>query len=129
MADTTSSNPMPRAASLRGSISMRTAYLAGPKTLTWATPLTIETRCATVESAYSLTVESGRVSDLNTRNMTGKSPGFTLKYDGGAGIWGGSWRADLAIIDCTSWAAASMSRLRSNWRLTLVAPCVLVEFI
>ena len=54
---------------------MRTAYLAAPKICTCATPLTIEMRCAIVDSAYSLTVESGSVAERSARNITGWSPG------------------------------------------------------
>ena len=81
--------PMPRAESLRGSRSTRTAYLAAPNSCTWATPLTIEMRCAIV-SAYSLTVDSGSVAERSERKMTGWSPGLTFWYDGGDGICGGS---------------------------------------
>ena len=118
--------PMPRADSRRGSTSTRTAYLAAPKTCTCATPLTIEMRWPMV-SAYSLTVESGSVAERSVRKITGWSPGLTFWYDGGDGICGGSWRAARAIIACTSWAAASMLRLRLNCSVMLVLPWVLVE--
>ena len=80
-------------------------------------------------SAYSLIVESGTVDERNTRKMTGWSDGFTFWYDGGAGICGGSWRDAFAIIACTSCAAASMLRLRSNCSVMLVEPCALVELM
>src|SRR5437763_17174184 len=54
--------------------------------------------------------------------MIGVSAGLTLLYDGGAGIFGGSWRAAAAMADCTSCAAASILRLRLNWRVTEVWP-------
>ena len=41
----------------------------------------------------------------------------------------GSWPWAREIIDCTSWAAASRSRLRSNCRVILVAPWELPEVI
>ncbi len=41
----------------------------------------------------------------------------------------GSWREAWLIADCTSWAAASRSRLRSNWSVICVLPCVLAEVI
>ena len=66
----TSSMPMPRADSLRGSRSTRTAYLAAPNSCTCATPLTIEMRWPIV-SAYSLTVDSGSVADRSDRKITG----------------------------------------------------------
>ncbi len=40
---------------------------------------------------------------------------------------GGSWEADLAIAACTSWAAASMSRERLNWRVIWLTPRALTE--
>src|SRR5215813_3983588 len=120
---------MPRlcAASLCGSTSTRTAYLAAPNTLTCATPLTIEIRCAIVDSAYSLICDIASVPERSTRKSTGWSPGFTLLYDGGDGICGGSCRVVRAIIDWTSCAAASMFRLRSNCSVMLVNPSELVE--
>ena len=42
---------------------------------------------------------------------------------------GGKSRAERAIIDCTSWAAASMLRLKVNCRVICVRPSVLVELI
>ncbi len=59
----------------------------------------------------------------------GESAGFTLRYEGGLGISGGSWRSVAAIADCTSWAAASISRLRLNCRVIWVEPSELVEVI
>ena len=91
--------------------------------------MTIEIRWATVVSAYSLTVESGRVAECSTRNITGWSDGLTFWNEGGAGIWGGSCRAVRAICDCTSCAAASMFRLKSNWSVMFVPPWELVELI
>jgi len=42
----TSSMPMPRVASARGSTCTRTAYFCEPNTWTWATPLIVEIRWA-----------------------------------------------------------------------------------
>ncbi len=42
---------------------------------------------------------------------------------------GGSWEAVLAIAAWTSWAAASMSRDRLNWRVIWVIPSVLLELM
>ena len=42
---------------------------------------------------------------------------------------GGSWEAVLAIAACTSWAAASMLRVRLNWRVTWVTPRAFTELI
>ena len=54
--------------------------------------------------------------------MIAWSAGLTFCSDGGVGMSGGSWRAARAIIDCTSCAAASMSRSSVNWRVMLVLP-------
>ena len=65
--DATSSMPIERAASSRGSTSIRTAYFCEPNTLTCATPLTIEIRWATTDCAISSSVESGSVDDRRMR--------------------------------------------------------------
>ena len=44
--------PIWRAASCVGSTSIRTANFCAPKTFTPATPLTIDNRCASTDSAY-----------------------------------------------------------------------------
>src|SRR5215470_15606308 len=62
------------------------------------------------------------VSEVRARKKTGWSAGLTLLYDGGAGMFGGSWRAAAAMADCTSCAAASMLRLRLNCRVMEVEP-------
>src|SRR6187200_1997465 len=121
--------PIPLAARARGSTSIRTAYFCEPITLTWATPLIIDSRCAMVDCAYSSSVDNGNVSDSSTRIETGKSAGFTFWYDGGAGICGGSERAVRAICDWTSCAAASILRVRSNCSVMLVEPWTLLELI
>ena len=41
----------------------------------------------------------------------------------------GSWRLAAVIAACTSCAAASMLRLRSNWSVIEVEPSTLVEVI
>ena len=56
-----------------------------------------------------------------------KSAGFTFRNDGGVGMSGGSDRAALEMADCTSRAAASMSRSRLNCRVIDVVPRALVE--
>src|ERR1700757_1186429 len=56
--------------------------------------------------------------------MTGVSAGLTLLYDGGAGMLGGSCRAAAAIAACTSCAAASRFRDRTNCSVMFVLPRV-----
>jgi len=70
----------------------------------------VEMRCARMVSAYSLTVESGRVSEVSVRKKTGASAGFTFRTKAAS-----SWSAAAAlprpaIAELTSCAAASMSR-------------------
>ena len=65
-------------------------------------------------SAYSFSVESGSVSDRKLTKMTAKSPGLTFRKDGGVVISTGSRRAAVASAVCTSSAAPSISRARSN---------------
>ena len=81
-------------------------------------------RCAarSLISAYSLTSESGSVGELSVRKRIGESAGFTFWNDGGAGMSGGSDRVVREIATCTSCAAASMSRSRSNCSVMFVLP-------
>src|ERR1700722_10439792 len=69
------------------------------------------------------------VDQLSPRKITGCSDGFTLLKVGGRGMVGGSRPPALAMADCTSCAAASISRSRVNWMVMLVLPSELDEFI
>ena len=62
-------------------------------------------------------------------NRTGKSPGLTLRKLGGVVISTGSRRAATVSAVCTSSAAPSMLRLRSNWMVIGVWPSVDGEVI
>jgi hypothetical protein len=59
--------PMPEEARAWGSACTRTAYFWAPLTCTWATPETVEMRCAIRVSPYSSIVDSGRVSEVRVR--------------------------------------------------------------
>src|SRR3954467_12240854 len=74
-------------------------------------------------SPYSLPAESGSVAEPSETNSTGKSAGFTLRKLGGIVISIGSGRCAIVSAVCTSSAAASMLRLRSNWMVMTVVPC------
>src|ERR1041384_5607967 len=74
-------------------------------------------------------VYSGTVGEVTAMNSTGWSAGFTFLYDGGLGISGGRRLAVRAIAACTSWAAASMLRLRANCSVIAVLTSELVEVI
>ena len=91
--------------------------------------MTIESRWASRFCAYRSSCTRGSVGELSVRNSTGESAGLTFWYDGGDGMPGGSWRCARAIIDCTSCAAASIDRLRSNCSVMLVLPRLLDELI
>ena len=113
---------MLRAAAATGSTCTRTANFCAPNTNTWATPASCEICCASVISPNSLTADSGRVGETKLIYMIGKSPGFTLRKLGGVVISTGSLRAATVSAVCTSSAAPSMSRLRSNWMVIEVMP-------
>ena len=74
-------------------------------------------------SPYSCTVDSGSVDELSAMNSTGKSDGLTLRKLGGVVISIGSRRWAIVSAVCTSSAAASMLRSRSNWMVIEVVPC------
>ena len=54
--------------------------------------------------------------------MIGESAGLTLRKVGGEGMFTGSCRAAAWIAACTSSAAPSISRSKSNWIVTEVMP-------
>ena len=125
----TSLMPICRAASARGSSCACTANFWLPSTCTWATPLTIEIRCAMRVSAYSSSVHGGTVVDVITRYRIGWSAGFTFVNVGGVGMPCGSRRAACVIAPCTSTAAPSRLRFRSNSRVICVDPSELTDVI
>ena len=129
IAVSTSSTPMPRSASAFGSIWARTAYFIAPYTWTCETPSTIEILCAINVSAYSSTSESESTSELSERKSIGLSEGFDLRRLGGFGMPAGSCGSAAEIAVCTSWAAASIFRLRLNWSVIEVEPCEFEELI
>src|ERR1700709_732510 len=80
-------------------------------------------------SPYSLTVDSGNVSEPSEMNRMAKSDGLTFRKLGGIVISIGNRRCAMVSAVCTSSAAASMLRLRSNWMTIAVVPCDEVEDI
>ena len=97
--------------------------------ITWLTPSTWLNRCAMTSSAASNTSEEGRVEEAIESTRIGASAGFTLRYVGGFGRSGGRSFAAALIAACTSRAAASTGRSRSNWITMEVPPSVLAEVI
>src|SRR5947209_18411619 len=89
----------------------------------------MEIRWATSVSAYSSTVANGSTGEFRDMNKIGLSAGFTFRRLGGVGMPGGSCGRAAEIAVCTSWAAASMLRLRLNCRVIEVEPCEFVELI
>src|SRR5712675_2426848 len=67
--------------------------------------------------------------DFSAMNMIGKSAGLTLRKLGGVGSSAGRRRIAEEIADCTSSAAPSMFRLRSNCRTIEVLPSDEVDVI
>src|SRR5512147_2903833 len=67
-------------------------------------------------------VDIGSVSEIRLMNSTGKSAGLTLRNDGGVVISIGRRRCATDRAVCTSSAAPSMLRLRSNWMVIEVMP-------
>src|SRR5215475_13777340 len=59
--------------------------------------------------------------------MIGESDGLTLRYVGGEGRFFGNCPVAAFIAACTSPAAASMLRSRSNWMVIDDWPSTLVE--
>ena len=69
----------------------------------------------------------GSVSDVRPRYMIGWSAGLNFRNDGGAGMPAGSSGITAAMAVCTSTAALSMLRPRSNCSVTLLLPVELDE--
>src|ERR1035437_10244515 len=125
----TSSRLIPIAASLAGSTCTRTAGFCAPPIPTSLTPGICEICCARIVSAYSLTRVSGSVSDCTASTRIATSAGLVLRKVGGLGKLVGNWPLAAVIADCTSSAAASILRLRSNCSVIWVEPSALLEVI
>src|SRR5207253_192988 len=107
----------------------RTAYFCEPKTRTWAMPGKVEMRGRIALLAKASISDRRTCEDFSAMNMIGKSAGLTLRKLGGVGNSAGSRRIAEEIADCTSSAAPSMLRLRSNCRTIEVFPSDDVEVI
>ncbi len=73
--------------------------------------------------------DSRTCEDRSARNITAQSAGLTLRKEGGVVSSGGSRRMAEEIADCTSSAAPSIERLRSNCRTIDVLPSDDVDVI
>ena len=72
---------------------------------------------------------SGSTSECTASIRIGESAGLTFREEGGLGNVLGNWPPAASIADCTSCAAASMLRSRSNCSVICVLPSMLVEVI
>jgi len=79
-------------------------------------------RCAILFSAYSSTTHKGSVGDETVRKMMGESAGFTFRKEGGLVSPGGNSGIAAAMAVCTSTAAPSILRLKSNCSVICVDP-------
>ena len=80
-------------------------------------------------SAYSSMADRATVFEFSHSRSIAWSAGLYLRNDGADGIPCGSSGITSAIAVCTSTAALSRSRFRSNCSVMLVLPCELVEVI
>src|SRR5580704_8367097 len=71
----------------------------------------------------------GNVSDVKLICRIGCIAGLTLRNEGGAGSPAGSNGMAAAIAVCTSTAALSMLRFKSNCRVTVLLPMLLADVI
>ena len=125
----TFSNEMPYLKSVCGFSSTRTAGSELPPTWTWPTPDICESFCAMIDEPTSYIWPCVIVSDVSARIITGASAGFTLRYVGLLGRPVGSRLRAAFNAACTSRAAPSMSRFRSNCSVTRVEPSALDDVI
>ncbi len=122
----TSSSPSPIDARAAGSTCTRTAGFSDPLTVTWPTPWICESCCARIVSAASYTGPDGNASEVSARINTGEADGLFLRQVGGWDMPEGRSLEAALIAACTSRAAASIERLRSNWTMIAVRPGRLV---
>ena len=118
----TSSIDRPIDASATGLTRMRIAGCSAPLTETSATPSTCDSRCATTVSAASYITLGCTVCEVIARIMIGVADGLDLRNDGRDGRSLGRSVSAALIAACTSRAAPSMSRLRSNCTVMRVSP-------
>ena len=123
----TSSSDKPLVTSLAGSICTRIEGFCSPPIDTCETPEIWLICCAILVSALSSTTVSGRISEVADISMMGESAGFTLRQVGGFGRFLGSWPEAALMAACTSLAAPSMLRSRSNWIVMALEPSDDVE--
>ncbi len=67
------------------------------------------------------------VLDVSARIRIGEAAGFDFRKLGSDGMSAGRSAAAALMAACTSWAAPTMSRVRSNWMVMRVEPSELTE--
>src|SRR5882724_7151289 len=92
-------------------------------------PGSVEMRGRMARLAKASMSDRRTCEDFSAMNMIGKSAGLTLRKLGGVGSSAGRRRIAEEIADCTSSAAPSIERLRSNCRTIEVFPSDDVEVI
>jgi hypothetical protein len=122
MAARTASSDSPMAESRSGSSRTRIAGCSAPLTLTSATPSTWAMRWAITVSATSYRAEVVITSEVSARISTGAAAGFALRKVGSVGRSLGRSIAAAFSAACTSRAALSDLRFRSNWTEIVVVP-------
>ena len=120
---------MPYLFSAIGFSSTRTAGSEAPPMETWPTPLICDSFCARMVEAASYNSPRDLVSDVSPTIMIGASAGLTLRYVGLLGRPEGSRLREALMAACTSRAAPSMSRDRSNCSVIRDEPSELDEVI
>jgi hypothetical protein len=120
---------IPMEASATGLTRIRIAGCSAPFTLTSATPDTWAIRCAMTESATSYMALGGMVSEVSARIRIGIAAGLNLRKVGSVGRSLGKSLSAAFKAPCTSRAARSIPRLRSNCTVMLVEPSELIEVI
>ena len=78
--------------------------------------------CASNVSAKSFTRSKGKLSDVIDSVRIGVSAGLTLLYFGGFGRFGGRNPPATLIAACTSCAATSIGRSRTNCKVIVDVP-------
>ena len=67
------------------------------------------------------------MSEVSARIITGESAGLTFRYVGGLGRMAGNSPPAALMAACTSRAAPSIDRSRSNWSVSEAPPMLLLE--
>ncbi len=120
---------MPLITSALAFSAMRTAYGVPPPICTWATPGICATAGFSRVSVRSYNWSGGRLVEVSVTSSTGIFEVSNLKYCGGVGRPGGRSAAAALIAACTSRAASSVVRPKSNSTWICAPPSLAVDAI